>query len=119
MHTLLGGNLQELHNKAFFHQNTLTYCPRGPSRLCFFMSRTRLDWDEAKDVRIYLYKNQHNNESINQFCENNNGHLAGLGQKKKDRNVNKYLDRNTYYWIGLNAQDEPGIHICLRSKADL
>ena len=43
-----------------------------------------------------------------QFCRDNDGYLAELDTRDEDEEVNGFLDRNKYYWIGLNDRDREG-----------
>ena len=38
---------------------------------------------------------------ILQFCLDNKGYLAELETQDEDTGINDYLDRGSYYWIGL------------------
>ena len=38
---------------------------------------------------------------ILQFCFDNKGYLAELETQDEDTGINDYLDRGSYYWIGL------------------
>ena len=71
------------------------------------MSQTRMSWNESKHVRVLYPHSTQLNVDV-QFCESNNGYLAELNTEDKDTRINKYLDHNLYYWIGLNDISQEG-----------
>ena len=96
----------------FYTLTQITICPNGTEKNCFMMSSKKMTWHEAKDVRANLYCfNILNLDANIQFCEDNKGYLIELDTEDKDTSINKYLNHNLYYWIGLNDIAQEGKYI--------
>jgi len=77
---------------AYAEQTRINIRANSSATSCYFVSHTSMSWNEAAE-----------------FCWDHNGYLADLTTKAEEDQIYEWLNKDLYYWIGLNERTEEGV----------